>query len=63
MSLEDDTTMPQAYKKEIQRMIDDAEARIFARLAYELRSHEIRCHESRKCGGDWTSEFLPLETD
>ena len=58
-----DSDLPQAYQDEIARMIDEAEQRIFARLSYELRSHEIRYHEQRPCNREWTSEFLPEDTD
>ena len=44
--------LPEAYRDEIIRMIDDA-----------IRLHEKREKEREPCNGEWTSEFLPEDEE
>ena len=62
MSTEDDTVMPQSYTDEIRRLIDEAKLEIYNRLAFAQADHVARYHE-KPCNREWTSEFLPEDTD
>ena len=62
MSTEDDTVMPQSYTDEIRRLIDEAKLEIYGKSAFSQADHVARYHE-RPCDGNWTSEFLPEDTD
>jgi len=68
MSKEDDQVMPQSYQDWIRAEIEKELTPVRSTMRTLLRVQEwllsaVKTLKTRKCAAEWTSEFLPEDTD
>jgi len=68
MSLEDEQVMPHSYQEWVIRYVERELAPIRSTQRTLLRVQEwllaaVKTLKPRKCAAEWTSEFLPEDTD